>query len=261
MKKNLISLGLSLALATTAIAAPAAVQALNSEIARLLQPFQNEKTVAALTFRDIRTDEVRTLGLALNGIYRKVGSQNRLEVRLDDVSYDYGNGTAPVTKLIAGIGIDITKILPQDSINQIIPSVEEMVQGLAKEATSEYGDAITVTAEVLEKKQDDSGNYVSIKAKLAAAVDLSKLPKGKLSEDVIFASAEALLEVNLKEGLSLNAVIVSNPAYKGFRRDQKGLKESLDQLLARDPKQMEEIERIFKSIDGLAAKVVEGIQE
>lgn len=258
MKKTFLSLGLGLAVASAAFAS---VLDLNTEIARLLQPFQNEKTVAALSFQDIRTDEVRTLALALNGLYRKVGSQNRLEIRLDDVSYNYGDGTAPVTKINAGIGIDLSKIMPQKQINELIPGVEEMVQGLAKEATREYGDAVTVVAQVLEKTQDDAGNYLSIRAKIGAVIDLSKLPEAKPSEDVLFTSAEAELVVSVKDGLSVNAVIVSNPAYKGFRRDQKGLKESLEQLLARDPKQMAEIEKIFKSIDGFAARIVEGAQE
>ena len=261
MKKTFLSLGLGLAVATAAFASTGTVAELNTEIARLLQPFQNEKTVANLIFRDIRTDEVRTLALALNGIYRKAGSQNNLEIRLDDVSYDYGNGAAPITKLHAGIGIDLTKVMPQEQINDLIPSVEQMVQSLAKDATREYGDAVTVTAEVTDKKQDDAGNYVSIKAKLGAVIDLAKLPEGKPSEDVLFTSASAELAISVKDGIDVKLVIVSNPAYKGFRRDQKGLKETLEQLLARDPKQLAEIQHLFKNIDGFAAKFVEGEKE
>jgi len=258
MKKSFFSLGFGLTLATAALASTSAVQALNAEISRILAPFQNEKTVAKLEFQDIRTNETHTLALALNGLYRKFGSQNRLEIRLDNVSYNYGNGTAPTTNVVGGIGIDLTKLMPQEDINLIVPEVESMLQNVAQSYARDYGDAVNISAKVLDKQQDAAGNYVSIKVSLSAKIDLLKLPESMPVQEVLFTGAEATLNVNVTEGIELALTLVSNPFYKGFQRNGKGLKDSLDELLARDPEQIRQIQSLFKSLDGIADEFVDG---
>jgi hypothetical protein len=257
MKKTALALVAGLSVATAAFAA-SQIESLNAEIARILAPFQNESTVARLSFHSIETNKERALSVGVSGLYSKVGTANKFEIRISDLSYNYGNGSAPTTKVNAGVGIDLTKVLPQESINQLIPVVEELVKEMSQGVTKDYGDAVTVDARVLEKTQDEAGNYVAIKALLKADIDLGKLPETKPVDQVLLQSGEAILTVNIKEGISLEASLVSNPRYKGFQRDQKGLKETLEQLLARDPKQMEEIQRIFGGIDGFATKFVNG---
>lgn len=261
MKKSLAFAAAGVVLATTAFASLSNIQALNAEIATILAPFQNESTVARLSFQSIETNEERTLSVGVSGLYSKVGTANKFAIRLDEVAYAYGDGSAPTTRVNAGIGIDLTKVLPQETINQLIPGVEEMVKEMSQGVTKEYGDAATIDARVLEKTQDDAGNYVAIKALVKGSIDLGKLPETKPVDDVLVQSGEAILTVSIKEGISLEAVVVSNPRYKGFQRDQKGLKETLEQLLARDPKQMEEIRKLFGQIDAFAAKFVNGKQE
>lgn len=264
MKKLFLSLGLGLAVAAGAVAAPqldSAVTELNQEIKRLLQPYQNSDTKAALTFRAIKTDAVRALQVKLNGVYRKVGTQNKLEVKVQDVSYDYGNGKAPTTKIKGEIGLDITKVVPQKYLNEIIPGIEEMVQEFAREYARDYGDAAKVVAKVTEKKTDAEGNFVSIKAKVSGKIDLSKLPANVNVEDVLFTDARADVSIDLKKGLKLNVVLVSNPEYKGFDVNDKGLKESLENLLARDPKELKDIEDLFRGLDNMASHFVNGERE
>ncbi len=258
MKKITLALAAGLTLASAAFASVSNIQALNEEVARILAPFQNESTVASLNFQNIEVNAERALSLAVNGLYRKAGSANQFEIRADEVSYEYGNGSAPTTRINGSIGIDLTKVLSQETINQLIPGVEELVQDLSKGALKEYGDAATVEARVLEKTQDEAGNYVAIKAFLKVTMDLGKLPETKPAEQVLFQSGEAVLSVNLKQGIGLNATLVSNPRYQGFQRDQKGLKETLEQLLSRDPKQMAEIQMLFSQIDAFAGRFVNG---
>lgn len=254
MKKTMFALAAGLA-ATTAVYAATNLEALNAEITRIVAPFQNEATVARLAFTSIATNEERALSVGVNGLYRKVGAQNRLEVRISDISYNYGDGSAPTTRINAGVGIDLTKIMPQEQLNEMIPGVEQIVEEMSKGVTKQYGDAATIEAKVLEKTQDAAGNYVSIKAMIRGNIDLAKLPETMPVENVLVQSGELILTVNLKEGIDLEGFVVSNPRYKGFQRDQKGLKETLEQLLARDPKQLAEIERAFKWIDEAATKV------
>lgn len=257
MKKTLFALGLGLVAATVAIAAPTdAVKQLNDEIVRILAPFQNPVTKASMNFKTIKTDSVRALEVKLGALYRKIGEQNKLEVKIDDISYAYGNGKAPATKFRGSLGIDLTKLISQKDLNEIIPGIEQMIQDMAKDFISEYGDAATVVAKVTEKRTDAEGNYTSIKAYINARIDLSKLPAEVKLEDVLFTNAMLNVSLDVKKGAGLSASIISNPEYKGFREDQRGLKEMLDKLLERDPAQIKEIEDLFKSLDDMAGSVV-----
>jgi hypothetical protein len=258
MKKLFALTSASIVLASAAFASIGNLQALNAEIATILAPFQNENTVARLSFLTIETNEERALAVSVNGLYSKTGTQNPFAIRLGELAYTYGDGSAPTARLNASVAIDLTKIISQESINQLIPIVESVVQDMSKDVTRKYGNAATVDFRVLEKTQDEAGNYVSIKALLKGQIDLGKLPETMPVDSVLLQSGEAVVTVNVKEGISLEGVMVINPRYKGFQRDQKGLKETLEQLLARDPQQMEEIRKIFAQIDGFANKFAAG---
>jgi hypothetical protein len=261
MKKILVVLGLGISFALSAIAAPQlknAVSELNAEIERLLTPFQDENTKAFLNFRAIETDAVRATEVKLDALFRKIGTQNIAEVKIEDISYSYGNGETPTTNINGSLGIDITKILPQETLNEIIPGVEEMVLELAKDFAKEYGDAATIDVKVTDKTTDENGNFVTIKATMSGNIDLTKLPAEVKVEDVLFTSAGIELDVNLVKGISFKLNAISNPAYKGFQEDQEGLKEMLEKLLARDAKQMQEIESLFKNLNETASQIVNG---
>lgn len=65
------------------------------------------------------------------------------------------------------------------------------------------------------------------------------------------------LTVDLKKGFSVDAFIISNPAYQGFSKEEMGLKELLDKLLARDEETMEQIKTYIAEVDQMAADMVE----
>jgi hypothetical protein len=259
MKKSLLALGLGVTLATAAFAATS-LEALNAEIARFLAPYQNAVTSAKLEFTDVQTDETKTLSFGVNGFYKKVGSVNFLDVIVDNISYNYNNGVDPTAKIKGALGLDLTKVLPQETINQLVPGLEEMASEIAKDFTKQYGDAITVDLVISDKTQDAAGNYVSIKAKVGASLDFSKLPSTINVADIMFKSGEATIELDVKKGIKLNGYVVMNVGYKGFQKDGQGMKQSLDALLNRDPKELKELEDIFQWLERAANGFVNGQQ-
>jgi hypothetical protein len=229
---------------------------LNAEIQKILLPFQNEKTEARLTFDAIETDAVRALSLKLSGIYKKLGSNNQLEVLLSDLSYNYGNGSTPTTALKAALNTDLTKIVSQDDINDFIPGLEQTIIELAKGFTEEYGEAIQVEVKITDKSQDQNGNYTGIVGFLNFNIDLTKLPEGKLVEDVPVVSGTATISVQVKSGVGIDATVISNPQYKGFQENNEGLKEILDKLLAKDAATLDQFRSLFQQLEDFAKQIL-----
>ena len=255
MKKFLaIPLFFVASLATAAISTP--VIELNNEIAKILAPFQNEKTVANVVFQDIQTNDVRALSVVLGSQYKKIGSVNQFDLVISNLSYQYGDGTQPTTNFDGALAVDLTKFVSQDDLNGIIPGVEEILIDTAKNFTQEFGDAVQVTVNISEKNQDEAGNYVGIKGTIQFTVDLTKLPEGKLAQDVPVLSGNASIQLKVKEGVSISGTIVSNPAYYRFQNDNEGLKEILDKLLAKDAATLEQVKSLFEQIEEFAKQIV-----
>lgn len=258
MKKYLLPV-FAICLSATAIASPQAlnkISQLNLEVKKILKSFQNIDTEARLRFLDIKTDQDRALSVKLNGLYRKFGNNNRLTLRIEDLSYNYGNGTTPLTIAKGSFGLDLTKVVPQEDLNSIVPGAEEIVKDLAKSYAEQYGDAVQVDARVIEKRQDTQGNYTYMSAVLGVKFDLSKLPENIRRDEIPVLEALVNISLEFRRGLRFDAKIVSNPEYSAFQKDQQGLKEILDALLARDASQLKQIEEIFRGLDDMAKDLV-----
>ncbi len=249
-----IPLFLVAGLATAAVSTP--VIELNNEIAKILAPFQNEKTVANVIFQNIETNDVRALSVVLGSQYKKIGSLNQFDLRISNLSYQYGDGTQPTTNLEGYLAVDLTKFVSQDDLNGIIPGVEEILVDTAKNFTQEYGDAVQVVVNISEKNQDEAGNYVGIKGTIQFTVDLSKLPEGKLPQDVPVLSGNASIQMKVKEGVSVAGTVVSNPAYYRFQNNNEGLKEILDKFLAKDAATLDVVRDLFLQIEEFAKQIV-----
>lgn len=256
MKKFLL---IPLFAASTAIAAVAGnVAELNAEILKVLAPFQSENTVAEMKFSKAETNAERALSLAVSALYKKVGTQNTLTIDLKNIAYEYGNGTNPTTNVNAFLGLDLTKVLSQEDINQIIPNVEDMINQFKGDLVGQYGDALTIEVKISDRTQDEAGNYTGVKGQIDFAFDFAKLPEGQKKEDIVVKSGSASLAVNVKTGFSINATVVSNTEYKGFQGDNEGLKELLDKFLARDQSTMDQLQEAFRKMESLADQVVNG---
>lgn len=256
MKRILVALGLSFSLISGAFAYGDGVEQLNSEIKNVLVPFQDSVTSAEVVFETVETDSERALKVALNSHYRKVGPAGSFEVRLDNFDYTYGDGLTPTTVIKGSVGLDFTKIIPQDSLNIIISYAKEVLENLITDNSPAYGDAISIHVVITSKTKDKDNNYTALSALASVKVDLSKLPADIPSEDVMVTQAMVSLDINLKTGVAIEAFLISNPAYKEFTVDNMGLKKILDDLLAGNEEQIAHIREYVKRLDVIAYDIV-----
>ena len=231
----------SLAMTTTAVAlsfsflayAAGSLTELNNRVAQLIAPMQSVTTKINLEFKDIAVDAVRAKSLEAAFSIWKQGPSTDATLALDQVSYQYGDGTAPKTTIKGFIKTDFLKLVSQKDINSLGKSADGFVKDFASEMGSQYGDALTVKANVFDKQLDSSGNFQAFKISVSGTFDFSKLPPSKDKKDIFFQSASAQFSFNLKSA-DFKIALVSNPTYRGFASDEAGLKDYLNMLLAGD---------------------------
>jgi len=259
-KFSMIALGAT-ALSLTAVAAAPrlndSLPQLNAIAAEILAPFQTDKSKASLKFVSLTADDSLLRSIKLNAFYQRTGKAQTMTVTLKELSHEFAGGR-PVSKLSGDAAFDLTKLFQQEQINSLVEGAEEMVKDLAKNYTKDYGDSVTIDARMVEKLKNSAGNYVSFKAKVSAKVDLSKLPQGKKSEDMAIVEAKLDVSVVLNKGIALTAEVQHNPAFHGFLPgDKANFKVALEKLLTRDESAKNEILKILKQVDGMAASVVD----
>ena len=252
MKKILFAFGLGITLVASAFAGDEnSLSLLNSEIVNILAPWQNSATQAALRFKEIEMNSEHVLKVGLNGLYSKKGLKNNLEVRVDNLSYDYKDGKSPTTFFKGALGTDITKFCTPQECNDLIPQVISLLEDATQYYVG-YGDAAVVNGTITSTAKDSDGNYTGFSALLAIKVDLNQLPADMPRNEVFITDAVFSLALNFKTGITLDAFVTMNPSYLGFEADQLGLKEALEHLLSRDDDVKEMIEDFFTGLDDLA---------
>lgn len=231
---------------------------LNSQFKNLLAPFQNQNTIADVTFNDLNLSDDRVDKVGLSAQYYKKGSTNTLNLKLDNLQYDYNNGISPKTFIAGSLGIDLTKLLPQEEINEIVPGVVEYIDELLEMSSDEdYGDALDFNGAVTSATKDSSGNYTGFSALFAANIDLNKLPQSTPVEEVAIKGAALSVSLNVKEGIHFHGYFISNPDYKSFKEDEEGLTELLQKLVANDPEEMQQIFQVFVMVDAFVTAMLE----
>lgn len=258
-KKKTTALILTLAMAATAVAGSAAlsIETLNARIVQILAPFQDAGTTAYLKFRSLDINQERTLKFEVDGKYRKVGTENFLEVSLSDFSYEYGDGKKPMVKASLYLGTDLTKIIRQEDINDMVPSIESILHNIASDTLHSYGDAATMSVSVKDKKKDENGNYISIDGTIELSLDMDRLrPDQKLSS--IAQGFRISVQADVKKGITLSGVLFLNPQSKGFVEDENGMKDVLLRIQQGDTAELESILKTFKSLNRMADEIVNG---
>jgi hypothetical protein len=259
MRKLVLGLFLSFAAASMVFANSIDVGQVNSQIKKVLSPFQNQNTIVNLTFTDINLTDERVEKVAVNAQYFKKAANNHFNLKLDNIEYDYNDGVAPKTVMAGSLGIDLTKMLSQEDINELIPQLVEYVDNMFETTTDqEYGDALNFSGAVTSTSKDAQGNYQGLTALFAATVDFSKLPEETPLEDVFFKSFALSVSLNVHEGLSFQGYVISNPDYKSFKEDEEGLTEFLKKLAANDPDEMRTIFQTFMMVDTVVSSMLEG---
>jgi len=247
----------SVAYAVTGPRLDDSIAQLNQEAARVVAPYLNATTKAKITFVKVTTNADRVLEARGNASYSKVGTKNSFAINVSDLSYVYGNGSAPASRLKANVAIDLTKSMTQEQINEIGGSVVAMIESAAKENLRDYGDAVKVVAKVISEKKDAKGNFLSIDGEVVGTVDLSKLPTGKKPEDVAVSKVIVKVGVDAKKGITLDASSISNSKYKGFKPGAPdSLKEILEKFLARDAKVTKQIDDAVRFVEDFANGLV-----
>ena len=257
MKKLAFALGATLT-ALLPLSAPAAgLNELNANIAQLLQPFKNGRTEASLVVQKADLVKQRLVNVAAAASYRKQG-EVPFSLQLKELRYTYGDGSKPTTKGSGSIGIDLGKVLGQNDLNSLIPMVEMLMAGALKNLVGHYGAAAKIDGGITDKNKDAAGNYVSMSGAISFTVDPAKLPANLRRDDIMLAKGFIGISLHINRGLSFEIELVSNPGYKGFRAEEKGLKEYLEALLKRDAKTLNELVTIFRQIDDGAEKLATG---
>lgn len=257
MKKFFCSIGLSFCLVLSVFASDNAVDILNSEIINILAPFQNQNTVAQLKFDAAKINNEHAEKIALSGLYDKIGSKNSFELKIDNLSYNYGDGKSPTTVFKASVGLDLTRFLTREESNAMVPRAIELLEETIMDSIKEYGDAVFIKGIVTSTNKDTDGNYTGLTGLISAKIDLNKLPENLPHSSIIATDAFFSITLNLKTGIAIDSFIVSNPEYTGFQEDQMGLKEILEHFLARDKEARDLIEGLFMYFDYLASDIVE----
>lgn len=233
MKKTFFSLGLGLSLVSSAYALNSTLDQLNSEVADLLSPIVNEHTVAQANITAAEINADRAVKAALNGVYHKIGTYNTLVFKIDNLSYDYGDGTAPTTILKGSIGLDFTKFFSQELINSFIPAAAETIENMARNMSGPYSDAIYMRGVVTSANKDNDDNYTGLSALINFKIILDKIPQEE-QKDIRVTEGSFALSVDLKKGISLDAYVISNPLSTEFEAGSLGLKELIENVLAHD---------------------------
>ncbi|MGZ3712319.1 MAG: hypothetical protein ACXVBE_11215, partial [Bdellovibrionota bacterium] len=255
-KKFVIISMACLSIATSALAAPSPTGQVNAEIRNILSAFQNSRTQASLSFKELATNGKQALSLAMTALYKKVGAKNSFTLSIDNLSYKYGD--RPLTKGNGAVKVDLVKMMGQEEINQLVPNIETMVNGLANSFATKYGQAGQLAAKVTDLKKDAQGNYVGLNANITFQLNYANLPANINKDEVMFDSGRVSLSLNATQGFTFNFEFVSNKEYKGFSANEHGLKEYIDALLAKDAKTLDEIKTIFRQLDEGAEGIVEG---
>lgn len=256
MKRIMLSLSLILALIPSVFATSNKLDKLNFQIRNILSPFQNETTVARLTFHALETRHQGVRKAGLKAYYRKVGLLNTFELKIDNLSYHYGDDASPTTILKGSVGFDLTKLLPQEQINSIFIGGIQMLNDLMKDYTQEYGDAASVKVVVTSTTQDEDDNYTGISALISAKIDLAKLPEDHLPSSIFATDAVFALSLNTKTGLSIDTFVINNPAYDKLEQMQKELNILLKKILVQDKKIKATIQVYIEKFDGFVSILV-----
>lgn len=253
MKKLLASLAF-----LPLVALAGTIPELNAELDNVLRSLRDQRTEASLTVVELETNETRALRARVTGSYQKTGPANTFRLEVTDATYFYGDGSAPTTHAVGRLDIDLTKVLPRTQINLFVPQIDSLLSLMARQWAKKYGNAVSIKVKTTEKKKDEQGNYISIKGMASFSVDMAKLPAGMKPEEVFAKSGSLTLDVNVTKGMGIDLTLVTNPVYKGFQAEERGLKEILDKLLARDPELLKEIESMYRDLDKNVTPIVDG---
>ena len=243
--------GLILATAVTATAA--SIADLNNEIARRLRGINNAKTVATTVFKQLAAPEKGKFVLDGASRYRKTGSKGFLELNLQRVTFDTINSRSPSFLLVGSAAADLAQFATREDLDAMVETIEDVLNGLAKDYLAEYGDAAQVRVQISQKTKDASGHYNLISGVVSLNIDLNKLPPNRTKESVSFLSAEFLvttrIAADLKTSIQASVNLRLNPLNPSVRDENGEVQAYIKKLLALDKATLDNLENEFRGLD------------
>lgn len=227
----------------------------NAKVAALVAPYNDKNTVMAIQFTALNVDSVRALDFGLNAMIAKKGSENKLVLKLQNVSYHYGDGSSPIMTGDLSFQTNLVKAFGQENLNDLSQDLEKLVKNAATDIGKKYGEAAKINVAVEDLNRDTQGNFESAKLHLYVTIDLNNLPADLKVEDVEFKSLKTRLVLNGK-GVRAKVQVVLNPLYSRFEADQPGLKEYIEKLLSEDSETYKNISDAADWLNGIATDLV-----
>ncbi len=259
MRANLRSLSLAtLALSATAALAATALSLtdVNERVAKLLAPFNNPTTQGSVKFTALETNESNVLKFGVESHLSKTGKVNAVKLQLPNVNYAFnGPNGLPLFDATVRLEMDFLKSFPQNFLNSIAESAEDMIKDIAADFLKEYGDAAEVAQSVYIERTD-TGSVTAMDITILVNIDLAQLPPSMPLSEAFLSKLVVKVKFDLQGGnLGLTAEL--NPKYKGFNEDSVGLKEVVDGLLSNDKKTYDDLEKLVQFVDGFAGELVD----
>ncbi len=248
----------ALLLGSVAIAASAVISLdeVNKKVEALIAPLNTDTTVLQFAFTRLAVDKVRATDFGFNAYVLKKGLKNDVELSAPAIEYSYGDGKNPTAKFDLALKFDVVKAFGHETINMFSESIEELALDTAKSFTQQYGAAVSITTNVLDKKTDANGNVSSVKMTLSARFDLSKLPATKPASEVELQSVDIEVLGN-QSGFKVSVNAVLNPEYSRFASGNDGLKEYVEKLLSDDQDTYMELGQLLGFLDLLLTSLAE----
>lgn len=255
--KNLKYLLVSLLVMPLAIAAPKVLKVaeVNQAIDELLQPLRNEKTIVNLSFDELKLSEKYTESVKITAEAVKVGTYNILRFDLPELSYKRNAGR-PVVRGEAKLNLNFVKAFGQKMINDLGPSAHEIVADFVKEYSKDYGQAVKLDAKVTQEVYDANKNLTGLVVRLKASVDMTKLPASMPEREVPLTKLDVVFTATPNR-LYIKGMAIMNPTYRGYDKDEQGMKEYLEKILAKDAATLKDISSLAEIVNTFAGYAVE----
>lgn len=231
---------------------------LNQRLKEILSIFNNASTKTFFVVNELDLTPERVSSVKGKVLYTKKGKVDTVILNVSG-SYENKDHKNPKISLKALAKVNILKLLGgEEAVNEAAHRIEAQFKEVVEDQMDEFGDAINVNAQITKKETDRSGNIIQLEGEGSIHVDLSKLSQDNIRENVLWTDIQFKIAFDLLNNqIQLEVSIVSNSSYKGFEKDQQGLKEWIEGLINQNEEQEETIVSFFSQLDKFAKSTIE----
>jgi len=243
-------------IAATAMAAALTLEQVNTKMSQLVAPFNNQTTQVSLVFTDLLADAQRALKFGVDFSYAKQGLDNKVEIKLDEIRYDYDNGVNPRGQARLSIQTDLVKAFGQPTVNGMGEALGDLAKDFVSGFGEKYGDALSVEAKTSNLVRSEKGDIRSISIELNAAIDFSKLPANVSATEIEVRNFKLVANLNT-QGIAARLIVGINPSYKGFKTGEFGMKEMIEKIVSEDQQSYKDIQQLLAIADMFITNLLE----